>query len=61
MEKIFGVIIAMYLIIEALVPKIAGWQTALSSVGGSDWGWVVFLIFLAIMYFIVKEIIKSKK
>ncbi len=61
MEIIFGAIFVMYIIIEALVPKITSWTESLSSVGGSDWGWVVFLLFLAVMYGVLKMIMGAKK
>lgn len=56
---ILGVIFAMYLVINALVPQLAGWATAVSSVDETDYGWIIYLVFLIIMFAIAYTQVKK--
>jgi len=46
---ILAVIFGFYIIINALVPQLADWATAISTVNGVDYGWTVYLVFLVIV------------
>jgi hypothetical protein len=59
-DEIFLVIVAMYAIIEILVPKVAGWIESLSSVAGTDWSWIIGLILLLIFYGIIRGFLGKK-
>ncbi len=43
---IIVIIASVFIVINALVPQLSGWATAVSDVDGVDYGWGVYLLFL---------------
>jgi succinate dehydrogenase/fumarate reductase cytochrome b subunit len=62
-DKLVGIIIvvifAFYLLINAFVPQLSGWADDLSSVNATDYGWIVYLIFLVIIFAIAYAVVKK--
>ena len=62
-DKLIGIILlitfAYQLLVSALVPQLSGWATAVSDIGGVDYGWGVYLTFLVIMFAIIYSAVKS--
>lgn len=56
---ILAVIFGFYIIINALVPQLADWATALSSVNSVDYGWTVYLAFLVLVIALVYGVVKK--
>lgn len=56
---ILVVIFSFYLIINALVPELDDWASDLSTVNNTDYGWVVYLIFLIIMFAVAYAVIRK--
>jgi len=60
-ETVLAVIFGMYIIINAFISQVSTWTNDLSDVDGTDYGWVVGLISLAMLAALVVKAYKGSK
>lgn len=60
-ETVLAVIFGMYIIINAFVSQVATWTSDLSDVDGTDYGWIVGLVALALLSALVIKAYKGSK